>query len=93
MLNLDASDYRFARFVVERGLGTLYLIAFLVAANQFPALCGERGLDPARRYLNARGFWQLPSVFHLGYSDQALKIAAWTGAAMTPAYRSRKAMV
>src|SRR5688572_26145179 len=80
MLDLSASNYRFARFVIERGLGLLYLVAFVVAANQFPALCGERGLDPARRYLNARGFWQLPSLFHLGYSDHGLKIVAWTGA-------------
>ena len=73
MPDLSAPDYRFARFVIERGLGLLYLVAFVVAANQFPALCGERGLDPARRYLNARGFWQLPSLFHLGYSDRAAR--------------------
>jgi hypothetical protein len=60
MPDLRAPDNQFARFVIERGLGLLYLVAFVVAANQFPALCGERGLDPARRYLNARGFWQLP---------------------------------
>src|SRR5687767_5840254 len=80
MPDLRAPDYLLARFVIERGLGLLYLIAFVVAANQFPALCGERGLDPAPRYLNAVGFWQSPSLFHLGYSDRALQIVAWTGA-------------
>jgi hypothetical protein len=80
MPDLRAPDYLFARFVIERGLGLLYVIAFVVAAVQFPALCGERGLDPAPRYLNAVGFWRLPSLFHLGYSDRGLVIVAWTGA-------------
>jgi len=82
MLDLSAPDYQFARFMIERGLGVLYLVAFLVAANQFPALCGERGLDPAARNLRARTFWQAPSLFHFGYSDRRLKIAAWAGAAL-----------
>ena len=44
-----APDYRLARFILERGLGLVYLIGFLVALNQFPALLGERGLLPAPR--------------------------------------------
>ena len=47
----SAPDYRLARFVIERGLGLVYLLAFLVALNQFPALLGERGLLPVPRYL------------------------------------------
>ena len=43
----SAPDYRLARFALERGLGLVYLIAFLVALNQFPALLGEHGLLPA----------------------------------------------
>ena len=42
-----APDYRLARFILERGLGLVYLIGFLVALNQFPALLGARGLVPA----------------------------------------------
>jgi hypothetical protein len=45
----SAPDYRLTRFVMERGLGLIYLVAFLVALNQFPALLGEHGLLPAPR--------------------------------------------
>ena len=37
MPSLDAPDYTFARFLIERGIALIYVIAFLVAANQFPA--------------------------------------------------------
>ena len=53
MPNLSAPDYQIARLLIERGIGMIYLIAFLVAAEQFPALSGERGLQPAAR-LRAR---------------------------------------
>jgi hypothetical protein len=77
---LSAPDYQLARLAIERGLGILYLVAFVVALRQFPALCGERGLEPAPRILGARTFWAAPSVFHLGYSDGRLRLAAWIGA-------------
>src|SRR5215210_3196366 len=77
---LRAPDYQFARFAIERGLGLLYLVAFIVAIRQFPALCGERGLEPATRILKLTTFWQTPSIFHLGYSDRSLRILSWTGA-------------
>jgi hypothetical protein len=44
----------------------IYLIAFVVAAHQFPALAGERGLEPAPVVLRATPFLRTPSVFHLG---------------------------
>ena len=74
MPDLAALDYEFARFVIERGLAALYLIAFLVAANQFPALSGDRGLEPARFLLAATSFRRTPSIFHLGYSDRRLRV-------------------
>ena len=79
MLALEAPDYEFARFAIERGLGILYAIAFVVAARQFPALSGERGLDPARAILAETSFRETPSLFHLGYSDRRLQVLAWTG--------------
>jgi len=82
VLDSSAPDYQFARLAIERGLGLLYLVAFVVAANQFPALCGDRGLDPAPRILRARTFWQAPSLFHFGYSDRRLRLVAWAGAAL-----------
>jgi hypothetical protein len=80
MPHLAAPDYQLARLAIERGLGLLYLVAFVVALRQFPALCGERGLEPAPRTLGATTFWEAPSVFHLGYSDGRLRLSAWIGA-------------
>jgi hypothetical protein len=82
MPTLDAPDYTIARFVIERGLALVYAIAFLVAANQFPALAGERGLQPATRFLARVRLLDAPSVFHWGYSDRRLRIVAWTGVAI-----------
>jgi Lipase maturation factor len=76
---LDAPDYTIARFLIERGLALIYAVAFLVAANQFAALAGERGLQPATRMLARTRFLQTPSLFHWGYSDRRLAIVAWTG--------------
>ena len=66
---LHAPDYWIARLVLQRGLGLIYLIAFAVALEQFPALLGERGLLPVPRYLERARFLDAPSLFHFGYSD------------------------
>jgi len=79
MPDLTAPDYTIARFVIERGLALIYVIAFVVAARQFPALCGDRGLQPASRILARARFLDAPSIFHWGYSDRRLAIAAWSG--------------
>jgi len=83
MPTLDAPDYTIARFVIERGLALIYLIAFVVAARQFPALAGEHGLQPAARLLARTRFLDTPSLFHRGYSDRRLAIVAWTGAVIS----------
>jgi membrane protein implicated in regulation of membrane protease activity len=79
------SDEQIARFIIERGLGAIYVIAFVVAARQFPALCGERGLEPAPQLLRAVSFRQAPSLFHWRYSDRLLRVVAWTGAGLSAA--------
>ena len=48
---LAGDDYTIAREILERGVAALYLIAFVSAVNQFPALLGEHGLLPVRRFL------------------------------------------
>lgn len=85
MEDVFGSGYQVARFVIERGLGALYLVGFVVAARQLPALAGERGLEPAPRLLGATTFWQTPSLFHLGYSDRLLRVIAWSGAGLAAA--------
>ena len=72
-----------SRWVFQRGLGLVYLVAFLSAANQFRALIGERGLTPAPDYLRGRGFRQIPSLFAFGYSDRRFALVAWCGVALS----------
>jgi hypothetical protein len=81
MPELGAPDFLVARFLVERGLAAIYLVAFVVALRQFPALCGERGLEPAPAFLQlVPRFRDAPSVFHwLGYSDARLRVVGWLG--------------
>jgi hypothetical protein len=81
----SAPDYRFARLIIERGLGLTYLTAFLVALNQFPALLGEHGLLPVRRFLRRTDFNDSPSLFYFYYSDKFLRIVAGTGIVLSAA--------
>src|SRR5712691_11515272 len=76
---LWSSDYGVARFLLERGLAAIYLIAFLNALLQFPALLGEHGLEPAPRFLRVVSFRRAPSIFHWHYSDRALRAVAAVG--------------
>jgi hypothetical protein len=87
MPELGAPDYLVARLLVERGLAALYLVAFVVALRQFPALCGERGLEPATGFLQVvPRFLDAPSIFHLtGYSDAKLRALAWLGVVVSAA--------
>lgn len=83
MPDLVAPDYTLARLVIERGLALVYLIAFVVALRQFPALCGERGLEPAPAFLARVRFLDAPSLFHWGYTDRRLRIVSWVGIAVS----------
>jgi Lipase maturation factor len=81
MPELSAPDATIARFLLERGIAAVYVIAFVVALRQFPALCGERGLEPAEEFLQAvPRFLDAPSIFRwTGYSDAKLRVVAWSG--------------
>ncbi len=67
------------RFLFQRSLAVIYLIAFVVALNQFPALLGEKGLLPVPEFIKYVPFQNSPSIFYLSYSDRLLAIVAWTG--------------
>jgi hypothetical protein len=85
MPELAAPDYQVARFVIERGLAALYAVAFVVAWRQFPALCGERGLELAPRFLAAvPRFLDAPTIFRwIGYSDAKLRALSAVGIAVS----------
>jgi len=80
---LSAPDYWLSRFVFLRVLALVYLVAFLVAVNQFRPLLGERGLLPAPDFLRSVSFRAAPSIFHLRYSDRLALGVAWTGVAFS----------
>ena len=76
---LSGSEYWLARFAFQRGLALIYLLAFLVAWNQFPALLGENGLLPVPRFLEFVNFRRAPSIFHLHYSDKFFAAVSGVG--------------
>ena len=84
MPELAGSESLIARFLLERGLAAIYVIAFVVAWRQFPALCGERGLEPAPRFLQlVPRFLDGPTLFRwTGYSDGKLRALSVAGIAV-----------
>lgn len=65
-----ASDFWLTRLCFQRSLAFIYLIAFIIAANQFIPLLGERGLEPVRRFIRVVPFRRSPSIFWLNCSDR-----------------------
>jgi hypothetical protein len=68
--------------VLERVLALIYLVAFLVSANQFVPLLGEHGLLPVPEFVRLVPFGASPSLFYFAPTDVAFRIAAWTGVAL-----------
>lgn len=78
-----AADYWLSRFLFQRGLALVYLIAFLVAVNQFRPLLGEHGLLPVPNFVKQVPFADSPSLFYLFPKDAAFAAAAWCGVALS----------
>ncbi|MDZ7680221.1 MAG: lipase maturation factor family protein [Fodinibius sp.] len=76
---LYQADYWLSRYLIQRGLGLMYLIAFAVAINQFRPLVGENGLLPVPQFLQRISFNRSPSIFHWHYSDRFFAVIAWSG--------------
>lgn len=74
-----SGSYWFAKLIIQRALAAIYLIAFINALNQFPALLGENGLLPLPRFLKKMDFKSKPSIFHWNYSDRFFKIICRLG--------------
>jgi hypothetical protein len=76
------------RLVFERSLACIYVVAFLGALLEGPALLGDRGLTPIARFLRRANFLEAPSLFFLfaprriasrDLIDVAIRIAAAAG--------------
>ena len=79
----DVRGYWVTRVLLERGIGIICLIAFLVAVNQFKPLLGERGLLPVPLFVKQVPFRETPSLFFFFPRDIAFSIAAWVGVALS----------
>jgi len=71
--------YWLTRLCLQRSLGFVYLIGFLIAFNQFRPLAGEHGLAPIRHFLQRVDFWDAPSLFWVDASDRTTAAVALTG--------------
>ena len=80
-----ADDYWLARLLLERGVAAVYLVAFLVARNQFRPLLGSDGMLPIPRYLQRVSFRKSPSLFHWRYSDRFFEAVCWIGVVVSAA--------
>ncbi|MFZ5481955.1 MAG: lipase maturation factor family protein [Myxococcota bacterium] len=81
-------SWSLSRALLLRGLGGVYVVAFLVLARQHRALFGHEGLTPADGFLarvgeelGAEAYTRLPTIFWVDASDGALATAAWVGVA------------
>lgn len=79
------ADGWWVRLLYQRALAGLYLVAFLNVVNQWPALVGDHGLMPARRFIERIRFRRTPSLFYLRgcANDRVFAVAAWSGVALS----------
>jgi hypothetical protein len=82
----EKPTYWLTRSFFLRGLGMIYVVAFLIILNQLDALIGSRGLLPVPRFLGfvAERFgdnavFTVPTIFWMGATDPALHGVAWIG--------------
>ncbi len=78
-MNDELAPYWYSRFLFERGLALIYLIAFIAVVNQFIPLLGERGLLPVPRFIATVPFRLSPSLFYLRATDGVFRAAGWLG--------------
>jgi hypothetical protein len=78
-----ATEFWLTRLCFQRTLGSIYLVAFLIAANQFVPLLGEHGLQPVRRFLRRARFRHAPSLFWINCSDRFITMTIWCGTALS----------
>src|SRR5690348_3852278 len=78
-----ATEFWLTRFCFQRSLGGIYLIAFLIAANQFIPLLGERGLQPVRLFVRKVPFRRAPGLFYISCSNRFIAATIWCGVALS----------
>lgn len=86
--DLRLPRYQLVRWVFLRGLGIVYLIAFLSLWAQLDGLLGAHGVQPASEWLEMlrerfgrAAYWQAPTIFWLSAADTVLWLGALGGVA------------
>ena len=74
-----AEGYALARELLQRGVGVVYVLAFVAVVHQWRPLLGTEGLTPARTFLERVPMRSAPSVFHWRYSDRLAVGLGWVG--------------
>jgi len=77
------TEYWYSRWLFERALAGIYLVAFIAAATQFVPLLGERGLEPVGRWIQQVPFRASPSLFYLVQNDTVFRASASCGCPST----------
>jgi Lipase maturation factor len=83
LASFSGNRHVLTRLVFQRGLALVYLLAFLVAVNQFVPLLGEHGILPVPHFVEAVPFTASPSLFFLAPRDWAFTGVAWLGVALS----------
>lgn len=88
----NQTTYATARWIFLRGLGIVYLIAFVSLWVQIDGLLGSLGILPAHEFLTAvrerlgaASYWTVPSLYWLHPSDVMLHGLCAAGAALSAA--------
>jgi len=77
------SEYWYSRWLFERAVAAIYLVAFIAAAKQFVPLLGEHGLEPVGRWVQAVPFRASPSLLYFFPKDHVFRACAWLGIALS----------
>ena len=86
----ERTTFHLSRWLFLRGLGCIYLIAFLSLWVQIHGLVGSNGILPAGQYLEAvrqqigtEGYYLVPTLFWLNPSDAFLHFLCAGGAVLS----------
>src|SRR5882724_13306871 len=78
-----ATEFWLTRLCFQHALGGIYLIAFLVAANQFIPLLGAHGLQPVPLFVRHVPFRRAPSLLYINCSDCFIAVTIWCGVGLS----------
>lgn len=83
-----APDLELARFLVQRGVALVYVLAFASVLLEWRVLLGDRGLLPVRAFVDRVPWQRTPSLWHRWPGDRATTAGAVVGLVLSVALLS-----